>query len=207
MWKHVSLPWPITLLHLANPVSSICDGSGQLTIHWCRKQHEHLYMLLLAVGLTAAIVYLLVWAVNCWTNCKSSRTLPLVLSQVPEDQSIWRMFYEIFTGYRFGRGHFENSCFGVQVPAWHGSALPTGICQPLSSVVSHQCWSAHSGRLSVPRITATAVSQYSDLGHGSVFLLTSEPQTFQSKHSDRNCRHFCLQCDCRFSALAALRAI
>jgi len=55
------------------------------------------------------------------------------------------------------------------------------------------------------QITATTVSQYRDLGHGTVFLLTFEPQKFQSKHSDINWRHFCLQSDCRFSALAALR--
>jgi len=36
------------------------------------------------------------------------------------------------------------------------------------------------------RITAIAVSQYRDLGHGTVFLLTFEPKTFQSKHSDIN---------------------
>jgi len=36
------------------------------------------------------------------------------------------------------------------------------------------------------RITATAVLPYRDLVHGTVFLLTFEPQTFQSKHSDIN---------------------
>ena len=36
------------------------------------------------------------------------------------------------------------------------------------------------------RITATAVLPYRDLKHGTVFLLTFEPQTFQSKHSDIN---------------------
>ena len=55
------------------------------------------------------------------------------------------------------------------------------------------------------RITATAVLPYRDLEHGTVFLLTFEPYTFLSKHSDINWRHFCLQCDCRLSALAALR--
>ena len=36
------------------------------------------------------------------------------------------------------------------------------------------------------RITATTVSPYRDLEHGTVFLLTFEHQTFQSKHSDIN---------------------
>jgi len=36
------------------------------------------------------------------------------------------------------------------------------------------------------RITATAVLPYRDLGDGTVFLMTFEPQTFQSKHSDIN---------------------
>jgi len=62
-----------------------------------------------AVMLSTA--YLLVWAVNCWTNCKSSRMLPLVLSQAPEDQSIWRLSYEIFIGYQFGRGSLSKQLF------------------------------------------------------------------------------------------------
>ena len=58
-------------------------------------------MLLLAVGWTAAIVYLQVSAANCYKGYKWSRMLPLVLSQEPDDQSIWRLFYATFTGCRF----------------------------------------------------------------------------------------------------------
>ena len=93
-------------------------------------------MLLLAVGLTAATAYLLVWVVNCWTNCKSSRTLPLVLSQEPEDQSIGRLSYEIFIGYRFDSGSLSKQLFWCTsaskallalVRLYLYSTLPTGI--------------------------------------------------------------------------------
>jgi len=46
-------------------------------------------------------------------------------------------------------GHFQNSCSGVQVPARHGSTLPTGILP--AAVVCRQRRSEHSGRLAVPR--------------------------------------------------------
>ena len=60
--------------------------------------------LLLVVDWTAAIVYLQVSAASCYKGCKWSRMLPLVLSQEPQDQSIWRLFYVIFTGCRFDSG-------------------------------------------------------------------------------------------------------
>jgi len=53
---------------------------------------------------TAAIVFLQVSAANCYKGCRWSRMLPLVLSQEPEDQSIWCLFYAIFTGCRFDSG-------------------------------------------------------------------------------------------------------
>jgi len=88
--------------------------------------------------------------------------------------------------HKLAEGDYQNSCFGVQVPAWHGSALPMGILP--AAVICRQppalirtLWFHEPGR-----ITATSVSQYRDLGHGTVFLLTFEPQTFQSKHSDTN---------------------
>jgi len=43
-------------------------------------------------------------AANCYKGCKWSRMRPLVLSQEPEDQSILRLFYAIFTGCRFDSG-------------------------------------------------------------------------------------------------------
>ena len=183
-------------------------------------------MLLLAVGLMAATAYLLVWVVNCWTNCKSSRMLPLVLSQEPEDQSVWRLSYEIFIGlyttmryinwhftylltYRFDSGSLSKQLFWrtsaskARLHSTYGNIVSRCHLSSAASVDPHTLvdWLFHEPG----RNTATAVSPYRDLGHGTVFLLTFEPQTFQSKHSDINWRHFCLQCDCRFSALAALR--
>jgi len=55
-------------------------------------------------------VYLLVLTVNYYTSCNLSRTLPLVWSQEPDNQSIWHLFYGIFTGYRF-----DNRSLYVQV--------------------------------------------------------------------------------------------
>ena len=114
----------------------------------------------------------------------------------------------IFTGYRFGRGSLSKQLF------WRASASMAWLRSTYGNIASRcHLLSAASVNLRTPvgclfhepgRIMATAVSQYRDLGHGTVFLLTFEPQTFQSKHSDANWRHFCLQCDCRFSALAAL---
>ena len=55
--------------------------------------------------------YWLVSAANCYKGSKSSRTLPLVLSQEPEDQSIWRPSYAIFTGSRFDGGSRSRQQF------------------------------------------------------------------------------------------------
>jgi len=139
----------------------------------------------------------------------SSRMLSLVLSQAPEDQSIWRLSYEIFTGYRFGRESLSKQLF------WRTSAS-TAWLQATDRNIASRCHLSSDVSIDPRtlvdclfhepgRITAITVSQYRDLGRGTVFLLTSEPQTFQSKHSDINWRYFCLQSDCRFSALAALR--
>jgi len=145
-WKQ-NIPLFFWTRCISGPVSTTCDGSGRLTSHWRRKQHKHLHMLLLAVVLTAATAYLLVWVVNCWTNCKSSRTLPLVLSKEPEDQSIWRLSYKIFIGYRFDSGSLSKQLF------WHTTTRPSsspsccmhhrlgGVSpmRPINNVLKHLC--------------------------------------------------------------------
>jgi len=120
------------------------------------------------------------------------------LSQAPEDQSTWCLSYEIFTGYRFDRGSLSKQLF------WRTSASTAWLHATYVNIASRcHLWSAASIYLrtlvdclfhEAGWITATAVSQYRDLGHGTVFLLTFASQTFQSRHSDTNWRHFCLLC-------------
>jgi len=117
-----------------------------------RKRHEHLYMLLLAVGLTAARAYLLVCVVNCWTNCSRPERCR---SSYHRSQKI-REYDACLTRSSLATdstaGHVQNSCSGVQVPARHMAPLYLReYCQPLSSVVSRHRQSEHSGRLAVPR--------------------------------------------------------
>ena len=122
---------PIVLLPLATA------KDDQAVSHWRLMPQGPSCMLLLAVNWTAAIVYLQVSAANCYKGCKWSRMLPLVLSQKPEDQRIWRLFYAIFTGCRFNTGSRLRQQF-----------RSTSVC---TAWLHSTFRSAHSGRLTVPR--------------------------------------------------------
>jgi len=69
-------------------------------------------------------------SVVSWLICKKSITLPIVLSQAPEDQSIWCLSYEIFTGYRFGRGSLSKQLF------WHTSASTAWLRSTYGNIAS-----------------------------------------------------------------------
>jgi len=126
-------------------------------------------MFLSAVGLTAATVYLLESVGNCWTSCKSSRTLPLVLSQDPEDQNIWQLSYEIFIGYRFDSESCSKQpfwCTSASTAWFHSTFRNTASRCHLSSAATVNPRTLVDWLFYEPgRITATAVSQYRDVGH------------------------------------------
>jgi len=129
------------------------------------------YMLLSAVDWTAAIVYLQASAANYYNGCKWSRMLPLVLSQEPKDQSIWRLFYAVFTGCRFDSGsRLRQRFWSTSVcPAWFHSTFrciasrrqqsPAGVFDPLTPAD----WLFHAPE----QTTATAASLSKDLGCGN----------------------------------------
>ena len=96
-------------------------------------------------------------AANCYKGCKWSRMRPLVLSQEPEDQSILRLFYAIFTGCRFDSGSRLRQQF------WSTSVCMTWLHSTFrciaSRVTSRRLRSAHSGRLTVPRTRTNYVDR------------------------------------------------
>jgi len=107
------------------------------------------------------------------------------------DGVIWVVVYDRHTA--------TQTCIGTTISRCHLSSAATVDPRTPVDRLFH---------VGLPgRITATAVSPYRDLGHGTVSPLNFGLQTFHSKHSDINWRHSCLQCNCRPSALAALRVL
>jgi len=70
-------------------------------------------------------------------------------------------------------GHFQNSGSAIQVPARHGSTVPTGILP--AAVVSRQRRSELSGRLAVPRTRRN---------YGDRSFAIQGPQTWNSLPAD-----------------------
>ena len=89
-------------------------------------------------------------AANCYKGCKWSRMRPLVLSQEPEDQSILRLFYAIFTGCRFDSGsRLRQQFWSTSVcTAWLHSTFrciasrrqqsPAGVFDPLTPATNYR---------------------------------------------------------------------
>ena len=73
--------------------------------------------------------------------------------------------------------------------------LPPGVFDPLSPAD----WLFRAPEQTM----ATAVSPSKDLVYGTVFLLHCEYQTLHWQRSGTNWRHFCLTCNCLYSAFAA----
>jgi len=113
-----------------------------------------------------------VWVVNCWTNCKSSRTLPLVLSQEPEDQSMTPVLRDL---HWLQRVTFKTAVLAYKCQHGMSPLYLREYCQPLSSVVSCQRRSEHSGRLAVPRTRTN---------YGDRSFAVQGPRTWNSLSTD-----------------------
>ena len=141
-------------------------------------------------------------ASNCYKDCKWSRMLPLVLSQEPEGQSIWRLFYAIFTGCRFNsESRLREQIWSTSVcMTWLHSTFrciesrrqqsPAGVFDPLTPAD----WLFHAPEQTMA-ITLTA-SLSKDLGRGAVFLLNFVHQTSRWRRSKTDLRHSCSICNC-----------
>ena len=126
--------------------------------------------------------------------------LQVVLSQEPEDQSIRRLFYAIFTGCRSNSGsHLRQQFWSTSVcTAWLHSTFrwiasrhqqsPAGVFDPLSPAD----WLFHAPE----QTTATAASLSKELGRGTVFLLNCVHQTSRWRRSETDLRHSCSIYNC-----------
>jgi len=204
----VSSPWPITLLHSADPASA--TGSDRSSSHWRQPLQRHLCMLLLAFDWTAATVYLLVSVVNYYRSCKWSRTPPLVSSQEPKDRKAYDTRSTRSSLVTSSTAHHildGSSC--LQVSAQHSPMHSTFRCtvsrrqhSPLGifDLLTLLDWLFHVRE----QTTATIASLFKDLGSGTVFLLNCEHRTFRWTCSETNWRHFFTIRNCWHSAFAAL---
>jgi len=137
-------------------------------------------MLLLAVTWTAVTVYLLVSVVNCWTSCKSSRTLPLVLSQEPEDQSIWELSYEIFIGYRFDDGSCSKQLFKYK----YSTCASMAWLYSTSRNTASRCHLSSATTVD-PRLWSTDCSTNQDELYGDRSFAVQGPRPWNSLHVER----------------------
>ena len=149
--------------------------------------------LLLVVDWTAAIVYLQVSAASCYKGCKWSRMLPLVLSQEPEDQSIWRLFYVIFTGCRFDSASHLRQQFWSTVPS-NVLRAHVNSASSIRSLRPTDC-SMHQNKLLRPQLRRPRTS--------GVELLNYVHWT-RCRCSETDLRHFCSICNCYTAHLQLL---
>jgi len=138
---------------------------------------------------------------DCWTvffSLEHSNILyrhSTVKQEWNQDQSIWHLFYAIFTGCQFDSGsRLRKQSWSTSVcTAWLHSTFrciasrrqqsPAGVFDPLTPAD----WLFHAPE----QTTVTAASLSKDLGCGTVFLLNFVHQTSRWRHSETDLRHSC----------------
>jgi len=204
----VSLPWPIMLLHSADPVSSTCclaKGDQAVTDAGCNKDSGACFcqqstgQLQQPTGWCQQLIATTAPShpEHCRSSCYRSQKI-----RAYDTDPTWSSLAAGSTA-----DHVQDSSSGLQVSARQGSTVPPDIlwadvnsCHPASSIrLTLADWLFHAPE----QTTATAVSPSKDLVHGTVFLLHCEHQTLHWQRSGTNWRHFCSMCNCSYSAFAA----